>query len=228
MKKKNSIAIIPARKNSLRIKNKNIKNFFKYPIIYFSIKAALKSNCFDEIYVSTDSKKIAELAQSFGAKVPFVRSKKLSGDKVSTKSVMQDAIKRIIEIKKFDYVCCIYPASPFIKAKNLKKAFKIVKKKRGIVLPICAYSANIQRSFKINKKGNLSYNENSLNKRTQDLLERYYDSGQFYFGRSEDFFKKKLIDNSTTPIFLDKFETIDINDLSDWRFAEKLFKLLKN
>ena len=60
-----SICIIPARGGSKRIKNKNIKNFFDKPLIYYSIKAAIKSNIFDKIIVSTDSKKIASIAKKY-------------------------------------------------------------------------------------------------------------------------------------------------------------------
>ena len=70
-----SICIIPARGGSKRIKNKNIKNFFGKPLIYYSIKAAIKSNIFDKIIVSTDSKKIASIVKKYGAEVPFLRSK---------------------------------------------------------------------------------------------------------------------------------------------------------
>ena len=56
-----TIAIIPARGGSKRIKNKNIIKFNKQPIIYWSLKAALKSKCFDKIIVSTDSDKIIKI-----------------------------------------------------------------------------------------------------------------------------------------------------------------------
>ena len=66
-----NIAIIPARKNSQRIKNKNIKIFNGKPIIFWSIKTALKSKLFKDIFVSTDSKKIAKYAIKYGVKVLF-------------------------------------------------------------------------------------------------------------------------------------------------------------
>ena len=56
------IAIIPARGGSKRIPRKNIKLFLGKPIIAYSIEAALKSNLFDKVIVSTDDKKIAEIA----------------------------------------------------------------------------------------------------------------------------------------------------------------------
>ena len=70
------IAIIPARSNSKRIKKKNIKPFFKKPIIYYPIKEALKSKLFDKVFVSTDGKDIAKISKKLGAEVPFIRKKK--------------------------------------------------------------------------------------------------------------------------------------------------------
>ena len=90
-----NIAVIPARSGSKRIKNKNIKSFRKKPIIYWSIRAARKSKIFKKIYVSTDSKKIANVAKRFGAEVPFLRSRKLSNDKAGTSAVIRDFINRI-------------------------------------------------------------------------------------------------------------------------------------
>ena len=68
------IAIIPARGGSKRIPNKNIKTFFGKPIIAYAIEAAIKSGLYDEVIVSTDSKKIANVAIQYGAIVPFLRS----------------------------------------------------------------------------------------------------------------------------------------------------------
>ena len=74
------LAIIPARGGSKRIPRKNIKNFAGQPIIKYSIDVAINSGCFDEVMVSTDDQEIAKVAESFGAKVPFFRSKKNSDD----------------------------------------------------------------------------------------------------------------------------------------------------
>ena len=69
--KKKIICIIPARGGSERIKNKNIIDFYGKPLIYYSIKAAKKSNIFSRIIVSTDSKKIMGIVKKYGAEVPF-------------------------------------------------------------------------------------------------------------------------------------------------------------
>ena len=67
-----TVAIILARGGSKRIPNKNIKNFHGKPIINYSIEATKKSGCFEQIIVSTDSKKIAEISKEAGAEVPFL------------------------------------------------------------------------------------------------------------------------------------------------------------
>ena len=71
------IAIIPARGGSKRILKKNIKPFFNKPIISYSIKVAIESGLYDEIMVSTDNDEIASIAKSYGAKVPFLKTKKI-------------------------------------------------------------------------------------------------------------------------------------------------------
>ena len=67
------IAIITARGGSKRIPGKNIRPFSGKPIMAYSIEAALESGIFDEVMVSTEDKRIAELAKQYGAKVPFFR-----------------------------------------------------------------------------------------------------------------------------------------------------------
>ena len=71
----NNLCIIPARKGSKRIKNKNIVNFFGKPLIYYSIKNALNSKLFNDVIVSTDCVNIKKISEKYGASVPFLRPK---------------------------------------------------------------------------------------------------------------------------------------------------------
>ena len=89
--------IIAARKNSKRLRNKNILKIDGKSLIEIVIKKAKKSKIFDKIIVSTDSKKIAKIAKKCGAEVPFLRSKKLSDDKTGTGEVAKDFILKIIQ-----------------------------------------------------------------------------------------------------------------------------------
>ena len=76
--KRLSIAIIPARGGSKRIKGKNLKKFNGIPAIVNTIRMLKKSKLFKEIIVSTDDQKIKNISLKFGASVPFTRPKNLS------------------------------------------------------------------------------------------------------------------------------------------------------
>ena len=93
---KKSLAIIPARGGSKRIPKKNIKEFNGKPIIAYAIEAAIKSNCFNEVMVSTDDKEIAEIAKRFGAKVPFLRSKDNANDFAVLADVVQEVFDGVV------------------------------------------------------------------------------------------------------------------------------------
>mgnify|MGYP003347433625 FL=1 len=126
-----NLAIIPARIGSKRIKKKNIKNFKGKPLIYFSIKAAIKSKLFDEIIVSTDSKEIRKLAIKFGASVPFLRPKNLSDDYTKTQDVIKHSLKYMEKFKTDpNYICCIYPTAPMLNYRNIIKGYNKLKKKK--------------------------------------------------------------------------------------------------
>ena len=93
------IALITARANSIRIKNKNIKSFYGKPIIAYPIKVALKSKIFDKVIVSTDSQAIANISLKYGA-YSILRPRTLSQNNVGTLEVIQHTIRRILKIKE--------------------------------------------------------------------------------------------------------------------------------
>ena len=74
------------------IKDKNLRKLNQKPLIYYPIKAALKSKVCDEIFVSTDSIKIANVAKKYGASVPFLRNKKFSKSLTSTEATLRHSL----------------------------------------------------------------------------------------------------------------------------------------
>jgi len=67
------ISIIPARSGSKGIPGKNIKEIKGQPLIAYTILDSLRSKLIEETYVTTDSLKIKEIAEKYGADVPFLR-----------------------------------------------------------------------------------------------------------------------------------------------------------
>ena len=129
-----NLAIIPARANSKRIKNKNILKFLGKPMIQWSILAAKKTKIFDKIIVSTDCKKISTLANKLGAETPFLRPKNLSNDKAEIIQVVKHSIKWFEKNQiKFDNICCIFATAPLINYKKIIEGFKKLQKKKKIL-----------------------------------------------------------------------------------------------
>lgn len=226
----NNICIIPARGGSKRIPKKNIKSFLGKPIIAYSIEAAIKSNLFSEVMVSTDNNDIVEIAKKYGAKIPFIRSKKNSDDFATTFDVITEVLN---EYKKnefeFDNVCCIYACAPFVNGEKIIKAYnKLLINKFDTVFPIMEYSFPIQRAVKKNNNNKLEmFDSKYLSSRSQDLEKSYHDAGQFYWMNTQNVLKKKsLFTNNTGALVISEMEGQDIDNLSDWKLAEMKYKLL--
>ena len=225
-----NLCIIPARGGSKRIPKKNIKSFLGKPIIAYSIEAAIQSKLFTEIMVSTDCQETAEIALRYGAKVPFLRSKKNSNDFATTYDVIKEVID---EYKKdgvkFENICCIYACAPFVTANNLKHAYQeLINKQVDTIFPIIEYSFPIQRAVKIHNEKIELFNIDHLNTRSQDLEKSYHDAGQFYWMKSEKILKKgRIITDNCSSIIITELEGQDIDNELDWELAELKFKLFK-
>ena len=224
-----NLCIIPARSGSKRIPKKNIKSFLGKPIIAYSIEAAIQSNLFTEIMVSTDCQKTAAIALKYGAKVPFIRSKENSNDFATTYDVIKEVIDEYKKEKiNFENICCIYACAPFVTANKLKQAYhELINKKIDTIFPIIEYSFPIQRAIKMENGKIKLFNTNYLDTRSQDLEKSYHDSGQFYWMKTEKVLKKgKIITNNCSSIIITELEGQDIDTEIDWQLAELKFKIL--
>lgn len=222
------IAIIPARAGSKRILNKNIKEFLGKPIIAYSIETALKSQIFDEVMVSTDDENIAELAEKYGAKVPFFRSQENADDFAATFDVIKEVINCYAKQNMhFDFFCCIYP-SPFISKERLKEAFTLLlDKKHDSVTPIVEFSSPPKRALRIVHDNLEMIFPEFLLTRSQDLEKAYHDAGKFYWMKTKSFLeKRKIWTDNTGYIIIPETETQDINTEMDWKLAILKYKLL--
>lgn len=221
------IAIITARGGSKRIPKKNIKEFLGKPIIAYSIEAALKSNIFDEVMVSTDSEEIAQIARNYGANVPFMRSEATSNDYADTSDVLLEVLDRYKALgKEYTEFCCIYPTAPFVTAKKLRESYELLNDKNVYnVVPMVAFSFPPQRGLVL--KDGLTYPVDSvgIEQRSQDLEEVLHDSGQFYWCKTNEFCKSgNLLYNHTKPYRVSELEVQDIDNQSDWDLAEIKYK----
>lgn len=226
-----NIAIIPARGGSKRIPRKNIKEFHGKPMIAYSIEAALESNCFDKVIVSTDDSEIAEIAIKYGAEVPFIRPDNIADDYATT----LDVIKHAIEFTEqqgwgVKNVCCIYATAPFLTPEFIKKGLQeLTKNTINYAFSATSFPFPIQRAIRLNAQERVEMLQpEHLNTRSQDLEEAYHDAGQFYWGTATAFLNgKPFFSPQSKAILLPRKRVQDIDTPEDWELAEALYKALQ-
>ena len=152
------LGLIPARSGSKRIKNKNIYELNGKPLIQYTIEAAKNSKLLDDVIVSTDSKRIAEIANNFNINVPFLRPKKLSGDKIEMIEVIKHVVKKK-KFKKINLIMLLQPTSPLRTNIDIDKSIKLFSLKRADTLVSVTNKKNIKNKKKImiEKNGYLSF-----------------------------------------------------------------------
>ena len=245
-----AVFLIPARGGSTRIKNKNLKKIKNKSILVNKIQNCLKTNIGD-VFVSTDSSKIANMSKRNGAKILGIRPKKLS----SPNSSMLSAVVNFLEeykkkFRKFPLFLIIVPATnPFLKSESILKALKILKKNNRFNSIVSIYPSNDQPFQLINVKKKVVkfglFNFQGKNyfsfERSQDIPKFFKFSSALQITKVNYFikyFKDKSKIQTDKPFdprkcvgyIVDPFETTDINVKTDFYIIKKLInnkKLLK-
>lgn len=229
MKKK--VAIIPARGGSKRIPRKNIREFCGRPMIEWSIEAALKSDCFDRVIVSTDSEEVLRIAEAAGADVPFLRPPELSNDHAGTLPVIRHALEWLDDHGvSANYACCIYATAPFLQVDALKRGEALLMSDPEVdfVFSAVAFDFPIFRAIRLDEESRVSmFWPEHEKSRSQDFPEAFHDAGQFYWGRRESWLEKDVVFSSNArAVKLPPHLVQDIDTPEDWVQAELKYKAL--
>ncbi|MBR71857.1 MAG: pseudaminic acid cytidylyltransferase [Rhodospirillaceae bacterium] len=227
---RNSLAVIPARAGSKRIPEKNIRLFHGKPVITYAIHTAINSGLFEKIIVSTDSEKIAEIAIKEGAEVPFIRPSFISDDHATTAEVLNHDLIKNNATDCFEFACCIYPVTPFLTISDLENGFQLLNTKDAkSTFGATEFNTPISRAFNECPEGKMKmlWPHHSVS-RTQDLQHSFYDSGQFYWIKVDEFIKKpELFTDNTYAIKIPNWRSHDIDTEDDWQRAELIYRALQ-
>lgn len=223
------LAIIPARSGSKGLPDKNIKNLNGKPLMYYTIKAALDSKCFEEVMVSTDSNRYAEIARECGAKVPFLRSEATAGDGAGTWDTVREVLNEYRKLgKEFDYVTVLQPTSPLRDDVDIVHAFEQLREGYvNNVVSIVSVEHPVQWCFRLPENGMLDEFAQSPynNVRRQDLEKHYRENGAIYIVDA-----KKIMDDNYN-FYADKCfgyimrpdKSVDIDTELDFMIAEEVY-----
>lgn len=226
------LAIIPARSGSKGIKDKNIKPMLGMPLMGYTITAALKSGCFDEVMVSTDSENYAQIAREYGASVPFLRSNSTSSDSASS----WDTIREVLyNYKKngivFDNFCLLQPTSPLRTFKDIRLAYELLDEKCALsIASVCVAEHSPLWCGKIDESLSMDGFIKSEYMNNRQKNGRFYRlNGAIYICDIKKFEEVGFVyDNECYAYIMDTRSSIDIDTELDFRFAEFLVGENKN
>ncbi|WP_407370245.1 cytidylyltransferase domain-containing protein [Carnobacterium sp.] len=225
---KKIIAIIPARSGSKGLKDKNIKLLNGKSLIAYTIEAAKNAQIFDDIIVSTDSEKYAEIAKKYGASIPFLRPKSLASDTSASNDVIKFTINEL-EKKNitYDYFMLLQPTSPLRNKDDIVNALELLFEKNGkSIVSVCESEHSPYLMNQLNESLSM---ENFLlehnNKRRQELTPFYRLNGAIYLCDVETYkINNSYYGEKSIAYIMDKIHSIDIDDEIDFKLAELLLK----
>jgi len=153
------ICIIAARGGSKGVSNKNIRLLGKKPLIAHTIESAIKSKLFSSVIVSTENKKITNIAKKYGATVPFYRPKKLATDNASMDDVLLDVIKKLKLLEyEFEVVVNRDCTAPFIQNSDIKASINLLDRKKCDAV-VAGYNTHLNPYFNMMEKNASGYLE---------------------------------------------------------------------
>lgn len=215
----NKVAIIPARSGSKGLPNKNILTLIDRPLIAYTILAAIESNLFDKVIVSTDSLEYKKISEEYGAEV-LLRSPELSSDTATSYMVIADVISRLD--KKPDYFMLLQPTSPFRDSKHIKEAASLFENSKN-----CDYLVSVAESFKssylikeIDKDQTLKNFDLDYSSYRRQKHQEFYPNGAIFVGYTDSYLKQQhFFGPNSKAYFMTKRDSVDIDDETDFLLA---------
>ena len=225
-KNTNIIALIPAKKNSRGLKNKNLKKLNKLSLVELAILGAKKSKLINKIYLSSDSDKILNIGTKLNIDV-IKRKKFLSTSSALANSVILDFIKNELKSIKEDHIIVyLQPTSPFRNNNHIDLAINCLKKnKLKSVISVMENKNFFKSLYKKKKTLNPFFNDNFVTNNRQNLKTVYSPNGAIYIFYASEFMKNKKLSFVKSGYYvMNRIDSIDIDDKEDYLLAKHLSK----
>jgi CMP-N,N'-diacetyllegionaminic acid synthase len=226
------VALIPARAGSKRIPDKNIRQLAGHSLIAYTISAALQSEVFSAVIVSTDSELYADIAKYYGAEVPYLRPPELAGDlspdiewlEYTLDSLRQDG-------REYSCFSILRPTSPFRLPETIQRAWHAFKSEQGVdslrAVEKCKQHPGkmwVVRGNRMVPLLPLTPPEQPWHSsQYQSLPEVYAQNASLEIAWARVVFEGRTIaGNVLMPFFTEGLEGFDVNSSYDWNLAEHL------
>jgi len=222
---KNFAIIIPARKGSKGIKNKNIKKIKNLYLIEFIFKEIRSINL--PKYVVTDSKFIKKIAKKYKINTDYIRKASTSGSNISLSETLNPFCKWLAHTNKtVQNLIILQCTSPLTKKIDIINAINIFTKKKYSSL--FSVSESIEHPYEtINiKNGKWNYNFKKMLKfkgRQGYKINSYFINGSIYITKISNIIKNNhIISKNNGLSIMPKSRSLDINDMCDLNNFKKI------
>jgi|TARA_B100000787_G_scaffold98503_1_gene72638 CMP-N-acetylneuraminic acid synthetase len=225
-------AIIPARGGSKGVIRKNIKDFCGQSLLTRSINCLKNSRCFEKIIVTSDDSEILEIANMNNVETHQRKSKLESKDDVMTDIPVLSFLNQIPMNERPEFTFMIQCTAPFMSSKKYKSAVSVLLKNPNSTV----FAAEHAHQFLWEESEENLMSWKPINHPFHERAGRQFinkvqvnETGAFYGFSTENFISSGFrFHNKAIPILTDKIESIDINDETDWKFAELIYKQILN
>jgi N-acylneuraminate cytidylyltransferase/CMP-N,N'-diacetyllegionaminic acid synthase len=216
------LGLIPARGGSKGVPRKNIRELDGLPLIAHSIQAGLDATAIDSVVVSTDDDEIAQVAETHGGRVPFIRPAELAIDEAPTAPVIDHALETLhSEGEEYDTFVLLQPTSPLRTSTHIDEAYSLYQES-GVDSVVSAYPTYETR-WKPSLEGAQKLNYTDASKRRQDREPEYVVNGAVYVTDIEQFLQTGETITGMTEIYeMTERESIDIDTPFDLCLAERI------
>jgi CMP-N-acetylneuraminic acid synthetase len=226
------VGLIPARAGSKRVPDKNIRPLAGHPVMAYTIAAALESGIFSDVIVSTDSEKYAEIAQYYGAEVPFLRPPEQAGDVSPDIEWLEYTLKKLEEDgRKYDCFSILRPTSPFRLPETIRRAWQAFLAEDGVdslrAVERCQQHPGkmwVVRGKRMTPLLPMSPPEQPWHSsQYQSLPEVYVQNASLEIAWTRVVIEEQTIaGNIVMPFLTEEYEGFDVNNPYDWSLAEHL------
>ncbi len=221
------ICIIPAKLDSKRVSQKNIRIIDGKPIICHVIRKLVDLKLFDQIIISTDSEVVANVVENEEVYV----YKRVSTNDQSISDVILECTNNYQKgNRQISFISCCFPTALLLKEEYIIECCSNVTKHRfNSSLLLKKYSHPIERALTLDSSNLVTFsNAEFMFTRTQDLPVSYFDSGQFYCVNASKFYDNKSIFMANTKGVVERnLDSVDVDVEEDWNELEKLYLLKK-
>ncbi|HDH08782.1 MAG TPA: pseudaminic acid cytidylyltransferase [Gammaproteobacteria bacterium] len=223
-----NIALIPARGGSKRLPRKNIIDFLGKPIISYTIEAALQSNCFDRVVVSTDDMEIASVAEQYGAEVD-IRNDSLATDTSTVVDVCIDYLGKEAEKgNQYDILCVLYATAPLRTAEDIRQLISLIEPVEcEFSIAVTDYDVPPHQALKLVGDLNLvPMWPELINARSESIGELRVDNGSTYAVTVPAFLKARSFYGPTLRgYYMPHSRSVDIDTPNDYELARHYAEL---